>query len=118
MKRVLLIDDNDEMLSVVRDALKKPTYQVDLCSDPFQTHEALAGNPYSLIICDVKMPGVSGLVLIDELQRQGNQTPVLFITGENSEETAREALRLRTHGIIEKPFRLSELRDRVRKIIG
>lgn len=117
MKRILLIDDNSEIFSVVQDALKRPAYQLDFCGDPFAVLATLEQKNYDLMICDIKMPGVSGLVLVEELRKQGIQTPVLFITGANSDEIAAEVIRLRATGLVEKPFRLTDLRARVAKIL-
>jgi DNA-binding response OmpR family regulator len=117
VKRVLLVDDNEEILSVVQDALKEPHYRVEYSSDPFAAMTRFATETFDLVICDIKMPGVSGLVMVEELRHSYPHLPVIFITGELSDDSAREALRLRAAGVIEKPFRLRELRDKVAKVI-
>jgi signal transduction histidine kinase/CheY-like chemotaxis protein len=117
MKKILLIDDNVEMHSVVLDALKPPAYELVFCADPFAAPALVAATVFDLILCDIKMPGVSGLILIDELKKQGPIPPFIFVTGEMSEEAARESLRLRAAGVIEKPFRLRQLREIVAKVL-
>ncbi len=100
------------------DALKKPHYEVSFCEDPFEAIPRLETESFELILCDIKMPGVSGLVLVEELRKQNILVPVLFITGNLTEESSREILRLKAVGLVEKPFRLAELRERVNRFFA
>jgi FixJ family two-component response regulator len=70
------------------------------------------------LICDVRMPGMSGLELQRELSRRGSTLPILFLTGQADVPMAVQAMRDGAADFMEKPFENEELLSRTRQILG
>lgn len=75
------------------------------------------GRPGCLVL-DIRMPGMDGLELQDELNRRGAMIPVIFITGHGDVPMAVEAMRRGAMDFLQKPFRDEDLIDRVRKALA
>lgn len=108
---VALIDDDVAVLLSTQDLLTRQGMAVS----SFETAEAFLagfGKPkpaLNCIVSDVRMPGLSGLELMDELKRQGQQVPVILITGHGDVRMAVQAIKAGAFDFIEKPFDVDEL---------
>ena len=79
--------------------------------------EALArchGTSFDLVVTDLRLPGVTGLEILQALRNQGKQTPVIMMTAYGDVDTAVEAMRLGAYDFIPKPFKLSDIKKQVR----
>ena len=70
------------------------------------------------LVLDIRMPGLGGLELQDELIRRGNTLPIIFITGHGDVPMAVEAMQKGAVDFIQKPFRDQELLDRIRQALA
>ncbi len=109
-KRVLLVDDQVEILELLQDALTMEGFLVDACSDAHQALAALGSNSYSHIISDYQMPGVDGMELASRARGILNEKMPEFIlaTGDcsiNSESIKGKGVT----GILPKPFTLKQV---------
>lgn len=113
--RIVVIDDDAEMRSLLKDFLLKQGYQVSefpLAStalERFRRDPLFDADKVDLIISDIKMPELSGLDLLEKLKPTHPKTPVVLITAFGSMETAVEAIRKGAFDYITKPFKLSEI---------
>src|SRR6185369_11549985 len=101
--RVLIIDDEEQIRSLLIDVLSD-SYQ---CSDAGSAEEALAAlanTNFDLVISDIRMGGMSGLELVPHVHSISPDCVVLMISGQNSIETAIEALRAGAFDYITKPL--------------
>ncbi|HPD31049.1 MAG TPA: response regulator transcription factor [Phycisphaerae bacterium] len=114
--RVLVIEDEPDLLEALAQALREAGYAVDEASDGRNGLFKAAGTDYDAIVLDLMLPGMSGWDLLREL-RKSKSTPVLILT-------ARDTLPDRVRGLdaggddyLTKPFELPELLARLRALI-
>ena len=112
--KVFIVDDD----SAIRVAMQALMESVDLpheileSADSFLEKYGDDAGPGCLVL-DIRMPGLGGLELQDELLRRNNSMPIIFITGHGDVPMAVEAMRKGAVDFIQKPFRDQELLDRV-----
>ena len=105
-ERILVIDDEPDMLMLLRMIIEDNTsYEVETTNNPAEGLKMLTGEAYDLVISDLKMPGMDGLELFDELRKMRPDIPVIIITAYGSPEAADEALKKGVADFITKPFR-------------
>lgn len=109
---VLVIDDDEPIHELISASLSK-TCNIDHASDAFEAQKKVNSRRYQLLICDVKMPMISGLILVEEFQKKQVSVPVIFISGEINHEISKQALSLGAFNILTKPFSLEDLQSKV-----
>lgn len=124
LTRILVADDEESMRWVLSKALKRKGFTVDLAHDGRQALELIKDNCYDLAILDIKMPGISGLDLLDKVRELKSDLLVVIMTAEASMKNAVEAMKRGAYDYITKPFDLDvidaiiEKVDRARDIAG
>lgn len=109
-RRVLVVDDDASIRSFVGQALTDEGYEVGQAANGADALAALAFGHPNLILLDVRMPGVDGWQVLDELRSAaGPQTPVVVMTASYTGQD--RALQSGAQGYLAKPFELSELLD-------
>ena len=78
----MIIDDDEDILNLYSDFLKKEGFNVKPFLDPFRAIEEIRGRPqrYSLVITDIRMPGMSGIELITRLSKINQEIKVIVIS--------------------------------------
>jgi two-component system response regulator AtoC len=115
--RILVVDDEPSIRTVLKAHLSRDGYDVAIASDGAEAVSALTASPFDLVISDLKMPGMSGLELLAWCIREQPGLPVVLITAHGTVDTAVEALKLGAQDFITKPFDLEELRLTVIKAL-
>jgi len=121
--RVLLAEDHVEMRRLVAWTLRQNGYEVEECQDGWQLLEHLqflatdAPPRFSLIISDIRMPGPTGIQILESLHRCEHFPPLILITAFGDPETHRKARRLGAAAMFDKPFDLQDLVAAVRRIL-
>jgi CheY-like chemotaxis protein len=105
MKRILIVDDDELMRELLSRYLEKEEYCVQVHSSPAEALGSILSEPPDLILSDIKMPGMTGLELIELVRAKGVASPVIFITGTPSDELALQAKKLGSREILTKPFK-------------
>ena len=109
MARILLIDDEPRMLSLLNTLLKTEGYVVTSIQDSSKVPDILRSETFDLMITDIRMTPINGLELL-KIAKQVRQTmPVIILTAYGSVETAIEAMKLGTFDYVTKPFKMDEL---------
>jgi len=117
MKRILVIDDEPQMLLGLRDNLELEGYEVVTAADGEQgLSKALSERP-DLIILDLMLPRKSGLDVCRELRARANTTPVVMLTARSQETDKVIGLELGADDYLTKPFSIAELLARVRAVL-
>lgn len=101
--RILATDDRPEMLEVIGRTLEKQ-YVCEFASSVEEARKHLSERSFHLALCDIEMPGESGLVLVRELARDHPETAIVLVTGVDDPKVAKETFRLGAHGYLVKPF--------------
>ncbi len=102
-ERILAVDDRPEVLRLVDRTLGEH-YRCQFASSVAEAREKLADETFHLVLCDIQMPGESGLVLVEEITDQHPETAVVLVTGVDDPEVAEQTFRLGAHGYLVKPF--------------
>lgn len=111
MAKILVVDDEPAILSLIRNALITDQHLVTAISDSVQVRRADLG-AYDLILLDVMMPGVDGFTLCREI-RGAVDCPILFLTAKTLESDLMYGLGLGADDYIVKPFGIGALRARI-----
>jgi len=103
MNTVLVVDDEHAVRDSIRMILEYEKYAVKFAQDGRSAFEALRGGPVDLVLLDIKMPGMDGIEVLQEIRRQWPLVPVIMISGHGTSETASEAARLGAYEFLPKP---------------
>lgn len=109
MSRILVIDDEKSIRNTLKEILEYESYLVDLAADGAEGLEMIGKEKYDIILCDIKMPRMDGIELLDKLFAITSDTPVIMISGHGSVDTAVEAIKKGAFDFIEKPLDLNRL---------
>ena len=117
--KLLIIDDNKEVLTAITDFLSKKKYDVVSASDGLDGLKLLEmqRKEFDLVITDLVMPNISGVGIISIIKKKFPELPVIAITGwgEYPEALATEA---QANRVLEKPFDLSELETVIMELLS
>lgn len=114
--RVLVVDDNPDILWLLKQLLEAERCQVTLCADGSSALARISQEPFHLILCDVVMPGVSGLEVLERSNPVAEGIPLVLISGYTDAESAIFALRHGAFDYFAKPFRLDDIRDLLHRV--
>ena len=115
MYPILVVDDEHDLRKQIVTLLSNRGYQVDEASDGMEAAEKLAHKQYPLVLCDVRMPRMSGIELLRHVQIKEYSSTVALITAHGNIREAIEAIREGAFDYIEKPINESILIDLVQK---
>ncbi len=109
LKRVLVVDDEEPIRRLLGYMLQSHGYEASLASDAKEARQKLAESPYALVLCDVNMPGESGMDLVRNILNQFPHTAAIMVTGLDSAVLANAALDMGAFGYVVKPFESNEV---------
>lgn len=115
--RILLVDDEAEMVDPLSRILTREGYEVDVAYDGDRGGQLAAEQRYDLLILDWMMPHQSGLEICQQMRSRGNATPVLFLTAKDTIDDRVQGLDAGADDYLVKPFELRELLARVRALL-
>ncbi len=117
MNKILLVDDDAELSTMLSQILTKEGYQLTLAADgEIGLARALSGS-YDLILLDVMLPGIDGFQLLQRLRQQSRSTPVLMLTARGNDDDRVAGLELGADDYLPKPFYPKELVARVKALL-
>jgi DNA-binding NtrC family response regulator len=109
MAKVLIIDDEKAIRYTLREILEYEKYEVDEAKDGEEGLEKLAKNDYDIVLCDIKMPKIDGLEVLEKTMEMGKDTQFIMISAHGTIETAVEATKKGAYDFIQKPPDLNRL---------
>jgi PAS domain S-box-containing protein len=101
--RILATDDRPEILRLVERTLGE-RYRCEFAGSVEEARGRLRDVEFHLALCDIQMPGESGLVLVEEIARDHPETAIVLVTGVDDSAVAKRAFELGAHGYLVKPF--------------
>jgi two-component system, OmpR family, response regulator MprA len=120
MTRVLVADDSETILLLLRTRLEMEGYEVTTAADGQEVLDvmraAVAGDGPDLILLDAMMPRKSGIDALRELRSEGLETPILIVTAHREEEALGDAANLGADGLIPKPIDFDDLLGRIAEL--
>jgi len=114
MARILIVEDETQMLLGLKDNLEFEGYEVDVAEDGEQGLEKILKNSYDLILLDVMLPKLSGFDVCKKARAQGVESCILMLTAKGEEIDKVLGLELGADDYITKPFSLRELLARIK----
>lgn len=110
MENILIIDDEKSLLDLLSVVLKKEGYRVKTCLSPSRVFDLLEKESFDLLVCDIKLPEISGMEVLKFVRENKPDLPVIMITAYGSLKQAVEALKAGAIDYILKPFDVEELK--------
>jgi DNA-binding response OmpR family regulator len=117
MAKLLLIEDEKDLVRVVQEWMDHDHHLVDVAHDGALAVKMLAEHHYDLVILDLGLPDVDGLEIIRDLRERGCKTPIIVVTGRNAIDSKVVCLEGGADDYLTKPFHMKELSCRVRALI-
>ena len=117
MTKILVVDDEQNMRTGLKDNLEFEGYDVETAVDGEQGLKKIIDNNYNLIILDVMMPKKSGFDVCKEVRKAGITTPIILLTAKGEEIDKVVGLEIGADDYVTKPFSLRELLARVKAIL-
>jgi two-component system nitrogen regulation response regulator GlnG len=108
--RVLVADDEASIRFVLRETLEEEGFEVVDVEDGEAAFEHLASGQFQLAFVDIRMPGLTGLEVLDRLTAAGTETSIVIITAQNTFENAVEAMKRGALDYLVKPFGIAEVK--------
>ena len=109
MSRILVIDDERSIRNTLKDILEYEKYEVDLAEDGLKGIEKVKNAEYDMVLCDIKMPGMDGIEVLEQLTELAPDTSVVMISGHGNIDTAVESIKKGAFDYLEKPLDLNRL---------
>ena len=111
--RILLVEDDKSLASVIKDYMSLSGYQVTLCEDGNSALEAFKKSKFDICILDVMLPKMDGFALAEEIRKSDEITPILFLTSKSAKEDRIKGFKMGGDDFITKPFNIEELMLRI-----
>ncbi len=115
--QIIVVDDELAIRQVLTSNLRKESYEVEDFGDSKSAFERLLKGDVDIAICDIRMPGQSGIDLMREAQMAGVETSFLLMTAHASLDTAIEAMRLGAFDYMIKPVHTEEVLHQIKQIV-
>lgn len=106
---ILVIDDETGIRNTLKEILEYEDFKVDLAEDGKKGLEMFSKTSYDLVLCDVKMPRMDGIEVVEKIAEKQTDTPIIMISGHGTVETAVEAIKKGAFDFIQKPLDLNRL---------
>jgi two-component system OmpR family response regulator len=116
-RRVLVVDDEDNVTHLVSSALRFDGFETITADNGASALAAVAESDPDLIVLDVMMPGMDGLGVLHSLRSAGSQVPVIFLTARDAANDRIGGLRAGADDYVVKPFSIEELLARVHAVL-
>ncbi len=117
MTNILVVDDDEQIRRLVNRVLSRVGYACTLAADAAEARKYLNEQTFELVLCDVRMPGESGIDLTRHIAAVHGDTAVIMLTGEDDPKSADAAIAAGTYGYIIKPFNPNELIINIRNAL-
>lgn len=116
MSKILVVDDDDAILEVIKIILEGSNFEVVINSEPAETIEKVEAEKPDLLLMDVWMSGVDGTDIAKQLResKQHSKLPIILISAKQDTDGSRSKL---ADDYIEKPFDMDDLISRVQKLV-
>ena len=116
--KVLLTDDEEDILEVVQDRLEAYGFMVVTARSGLEALKKLNLEKFDGVFLDVKMPGMNGIQVLEEIRKKDTQIPVIILTSSSSREAAIESIARGASAYILKPFEWEELKSNIEKVFN
>lgn len=114
--KVLIIDDDKDLCSLLKRELEKESYEITICNDGQMGLRIFQTDAFQLVVLDIMLPSINGFDVLTQIRNTSN-VPVLMLTAKDSEADKVSGLRLGADDYLTKPFLIHEFVARVSSLI-
>ncbi len=116
--KILLIDDEDELVFTLAERLELRGYTVDAFTSGADAMVKIKENKYDVAVVDVKMPGMDGMAVLKQIKIDAPKVPVILLTGHGDAGGGSEGLRSGAKSYLLKPINIDELIQEMTKAVN
>lgn len=117
-KKLLIIDDEKEVCIFLQDFFEEKDFEVSAAHSGLQAIQQIPLLKPDLILLDVRMPGMDGLQVLEEIKQLKINSKIIMMTGAKEPETIEKAMRLGAHYYLTKPFSLQLLSQQIDQFLS
>lgn len=117
MPNILVIDDEQSIRNTLKEVLEYEKHTVDLAIEGMEALELFRKNQYDIVLCDIKMPKMDGIEVLEKIFEISTEVPVIMISGHGNIDTAVEAIKKGAFDFLEKPLDLNRLLITIRNAL-
>ena len=117
MINLLLVEDNETIITGLTYALSQESFEVDVARSAYETRQKLQRQSYDLLILDVSLPDGDGFEICKEVKKKDIELPIIFLTAKDEEKDVVLGLEIGADDYVIKPFRTKELISRIRTVL-
>lgn len=110
MKKILIVDDAQNIRITLKRCLESPENQIDIAMNGEEALKKIRENDYDLVFLDLMIPSLSGMELLRKIRLEGNKVNIVIITAYGTVENAVESMKLGVIDFVQKPFSPGEIR--------
>ena len=120
MKKILIVDDEPNIVMTLEYTFKKSNYEVFIARDGQEALDILKTNFPDVIILDIMMPMVDGFATLEQIRKDANlqHTKVMFLSAKNKESDIEKGLALGADAYMTKPFSIKKVIEKVEELLG
>ena len=116
--KVMLVDDEEDLVSALAERLRLRGFQVETATTGSDALTHVSAGDFSVVILDVKMPGIGGVELMVEIMRRQPDLPVIMFTGHGSVADARKGMEQGAFDYVMKPIDIDDLIQKIGNAAG
>lgn len=114
---ILIIDDEQKMCSILKKVLDSEGYNVKTATDGFEALKILENCKFHIILCDLKMPNITGIEVLEKAKKIQPDVDFIIMTAYSTVETAVESMKKGAFDYLIKPFSMDELKILIKRIV-
>ena len=120
MKKILIVDDEPNIVMTLEYTFKKSNYEVFIARDGQEALDILKSNFPDVIILDIMMPMVDGFATLEQIRKDDNlqHTKVMFLSAKNKESDIEKGLALGADAYMTKPFSIKKVVEKVEELLA
>ena len=115
-KKILIVDDSQDLTHVIADFLSMYGYQVSTARDGYDALECMGSQAFGLVVSDIHMPRMDGFTLMGEIKARFPEMPIILITGFSVSDAKKMAFERGADAFVAKPFKLKELKSVIESV--
>lgn len=116
-RRILIVDDNPNMSSLLAEMLEVFEYESIRAADGLEAIDKIEQDDFDLVITDMRMPKMSGLDLLQKIKEKRPDMPVVVISGYALDEEGNDILSSQADGFLNKPFKMSDIEQLLSQVV-
>ncbi|MFH1220648.1 MAG: response regulator [Candidatus Eisenbacteria bacterium] len=117
-RRILVVDDQESMRSLLKDMLEVIGYEVALAEGGEEALRLMQASQFDLVLTDLNMPGMDGTALLRAIKANKAELPVVIITGYGTFHTEKRVMREGANGYISKPCTLTKIESTLSSVFS